>query len=169
MGKKLNLPVFAETAGRTAKKPAKKPSAAVARERLGGRIEIGDSGDVAPGRVVTVAFPSGRRRAAVVLWCGANEAHVLLDGIRLRRLPPADLGPYAGDVDEDLTKIAADAHLFGLLVEGEAVRYAEDGGGLRDGRLVEKCRWGGLVLREDGAIIAVGFRKLWPAKAHGAA
>jgi len=31
-----------------------------------------------------------------------------------------------------------------------------------NGKVVEKCRWGALVLREDGAVVAVGFRKLWP-------
>ena len=36
-------------------------------------------------------------------------------------------------------------------------------GGLLAGKLVEKCRYGALVVREDGAVVAVGFRKLWPA------
>lgn len=164
--KKLNLPLFTEE---KEKRPAKKPSAAVARERLGGRVDANDVGGFAPGRGVAITLPSGRKRPAVLLWCGAREAHVLLDAVRLRRLPPGDLLAHEGDVEDDLAKIAADARLFGLLVEGDAVRYADDGGVLRDGRLVEKCRWGALVLRDDGGIVAVGFRKLWPAKASGAA
>ena len=30
----------------------------------------------------------------------------------------------------------------------------------------EKCRYGALVAKDDGAVLAVGFRKLWPV-AHG--
>jgi hypothetical protein len=45
------------------------------------------------------------------------------------------------------------------------VRYADDAGALIDGKLIEKCRWGALVARDDGAVVAVGFRKLWPAPA----
>jgi hypothetical protein len=166
VGKKLVLPVFGATEQKT---PTKKPSADAARQRLGGRLEASDVGGARPGRVVSIGFPNGTRCAAVVLWCGAREAHVLLDGIRLRRMSPSDLDAHEGAVEEELAKIAADAHLFGLLVEGDDVRYADERGGLRDGRLVEKCRWGALVLRDDGAIVAVGFRKLWPAKASGAA
>jgi len=33
---------------------------------------------------------------------------------------------------------------------------------IADGKVVEKCRWGALILRDDGSIVSVGFRKLWP-------
>lgn len=66
-------------------------------------------------------------------------------------------------------KLAAEARVFGGMVEGQAIRYADDAGTLMDGKLIEKCRWGALVARDDGAVVAVGFRKLWPAPAMGGA
>jgi len=163
VAKKVNLPLLDDREGEP-KKKAKKPSIDVARTRLGGRSdaqEIAPPG-FAPGVIVSFALASGRRRAAVIVYAGPTEVHVLLDGIRLRRLPPSELRLHDGATPEDLTKLAADARLFGLLCEGESVRYADDSGGLVDGKLVEKCRWGALVLRDDGAVVAVGFRKLWP-------
>jgi hypothetical protein len=101
----------------------------------------------------------------VVVYAGADEVHVLLDGIRLRRLPAEQLQAHEGATPDELSKLAAEAQVFGMLVEGQAVRYADDAGVLTDGKLIEKCRWGALVARDDGAVIAVGFRKLWPAPA----
>lgn len=173
MGKKVNLPLFSDPAEdkTAARRPAKKPSIDAARARLGGRIveATPPPPGLAPGVVVTFPLASGRRMAGVVVYASQSEVHVLLDGIRLRRLPPKDLTVHEGDVAVDLEKIAGDARLFGLLVEGQPVRYADDSGGLVDGKVVEKCRWGALVLRDDGAVVAVGFRKLWPAPAGGAA
>ena len=110
------------------------------------------------------------RVPGVVVFASQAEVHVLLDGIRLRRLSPDDLLVHEGrDLAIELEKIAGDARLFGQLVEGQSVRYADDAGTLINGRVVEKCRWGALVLRDDGAVVAVGFRKLWPAPAGGSA
>lgn len=153
MTKKVNLPVV-----------GKKPSIEAARSRLGGRLDGGPApAGFAPGRVVSFALPGGRRRAAVVVYAGGDEIHVLLDPVRLRRMQPDEIGAHEGPVDDEMTKLAADAQLFGLLVEGQAIRYADDAGALVDGKLIEKCRWGALVARDDGAVVAVGFRKLWPA------
>ena len=88
----------------------------------------------------------------VVVFASQTEVHVLLDGVRLRRLPPADVAIHdGGEVAIELEKIAGDARLFGQLVEGQLVRYADDSGGLVNGKVVEKCRWGALILREDGS------------------
>ena len=77
----------------------------------------------------------------VVVFASRTEVHVLLDGARLRRLPPAELMIHeGGDVAIELEKIAGDARLFGQLVEGQPVRYADDSGGLVSGKVVEKCR-----------------------------
>lgn len=178
--KKVNLPLFSDPASVTtpAKEVRKKPSIDAARARLGGRISEIDAppAGFAPGVVVT--FPLGgassgadtRRMPGVVVFASQTEVHVLLDGIRLRRMPPTDLTIHeGGEVTIELEKIAGDARLFGQLVEGQAVRYADDSGTLIDGKVVEKCRWGALVLRDDGAVVAVGFRKLWPAQSGGAA
>lgn len=163
MAKKVNLPVVAKPA-------AKKPSLDAARARLGGRSEAGPPPPgFSPGLAVTFALPGGERRAAIVIYAGADEIHVLLDPLRLRRFTSADLTPHEGALDDELTKLAADARLFGMLTEGQAIRYADDAGALVDGKLIEKCRWGALVAREDGAVVAVGFRKLWPAPVAGGA
>lgn len=173
VGKKVNLPVLADDViGSRGGAPAKKkPSIDAARTRLGGRVTSEDASANAlpPGAIVTVAMPRDRSAAAVVLFNGANEVHVLLDAVRLRRLPPSDLTLHVGEIPEPLARLSAEARLFGLLSEGQSVRYASDGGELVDGKVVEKCRWGALVLRGDGAVVAVGFRKLWPAEATGTA
>src|SRR5205085_23833 len=124
------------------KKKAKKPSIDVARTRLGGRPgadEIAPTG-LAPGVLVSFGLSGGRRRPAVVVYAGPLEVHVLLDGIRLRRLPASELLIHDAPVDDNLTRLAADARLFGLLAEGQSVRYADDTNNLIDGKLVEKCR-----------------------------
>jgi hypothetical protein len=54
-----------------------------------------------------------------------------------------------------LSEIAEDARAFAALAEGQNVMFDES----IHGRLVEKCRWGGLVARDDGRIFAVGFRR----------
>jgi hypothetical protein len=192
--KKVNLPLFADPVvalGKPASELAKKkkPSIDAARARLGVRISEMDTppAGFAPGVVVTFALarpeaagaddvaggtpaPAGPRTPGVVVFASRNEVHVLLDGIRLRRLPPSDLLIHeGGDVAIELEKIAGDARLFGQLVEGQAVRYADGSGNLVDGKVVEKCRWGALVRRDDGAVVAVGFRKLWPSSSGGAA
>jgi hypothetical protein len=157
-------------------RPAKKPTLESARSRLGGRASdvpasVEDptivAKGLAPGKVVSYALPNGKRRAGVVVYAGSDEVHVLLDPMRLRRVEPAELSGHDvardGVLDDELTRLAADAHVFGLLAEGQTIRYADEEGTLVIGKLVEKCRWGALVAREDGAVVAVGFRKLWPA------
>jgi hypothetical protein len=174
VGKKVNLPLFADPAAGPEKKPAKpakRPSIDAARARLGGRATEVDAppGGLAPGVVVTFATAGGRRAPGVIVFASQTEVHVLLDGIRLRRLRPDELALHEGEAAIELEKIAGDARLFGALVEGQSVRYAGEGGGLIDGKVVEKCRWGALVLRDDGAVVAVGFRKLWPSAEGGGA
>ncbi|MBX3207779.1 MAG: hypothetical protein KF764_22210 [Labilithrix sp.] len=182
VAKKVNLPLFADpaTVATPAREVRKKPSIDAARARLGGRVTEIDAppAGFAPGVLVTFPLASPAARAAgderrtsgVVVFASQSEIHVLLDGVRLRRLPPAEVALHeGGDVALELEKIAGDARLFGQLVEGQAVRYADDAGGLVNGKVVEKCRWGALVLRDDGAVVAVGFRKLWPSPSGGAA
>lgn len=172
----MNMPLFADPVERKTDLgvPRKRPSIDTARSRLGGRAVVEDAppAGLAPGVVVTFPVSSGRRMPGVVVFASRCEVHVLLDGLRLRRLPPHDLAPHEphdGEVGTELERLAGDARLFGLLVEGQPVRYVDDAGGLVDGKVVEKCRWGALVLRADGAVVAVGFRKLWPAATGGSA
>ncbi|MFO0734760.1 MAG: hypothetical protein U0270_02730 [Labilithrix sp.] len=173
MAKKVSLRVLEDERRPAKAKPLarKKPSIDAARDRLGGRITSEDvpPAGLALGLVVGVGGGRGEERVVpgVVIYASRTEVHVLLDGVRLRRVQPDSVRPYSGDVSLALSKIAGDAKLFARLAEGESVRYAGDDGHLVTAKLVEKCRWGALVAREDGAVIAVGFRKLWPSSAHG--
>ena len=183
MAKKVSLRIFEDPAERERRPKAKplaasananakkKPSIDAARERLGGRITSEDTppSGIALGLVVGVAGKQGKIVPGVVIFASRAEVHVLLDGVRLRRVQPDAVRPFVGEVPFALSKIVGDAQLFARLVEGESVRYAGDDGHLVLAKVVEKCRWGALVAREDGAVIAVGFRKLWPSSAHGEA
>lgn len=195
VGKKINLPLLAgesgakrspsdrprktdppkksDRPGQSARltKASKKPTLDDARNRLGGRTldEEPPPPGIGPGSIVNVVALGGAEHAAVVVFANASEVHVLIDGTKLRRVRPAQLATFDGSPPNLLTKISADAQIFGGLSEGLPVRYADDVGGLLGGRLLEKCRYGALVVREDGAVVAVGFRKLWPAATSGAA
>ena len=187
MGKKTSLPLLPDawTGSSGDREPGKgdrsemkgesrkKPSLDDARNRLGGRTTDEEPAPpgMHPGRVVRVFANDGEEHVAVVVFANADEVHILIDGTRLRRVPPSAVHTYEGATPSSMSKIAADAHVFSHLTEGTKIRYADDKGGLLSGKLVEKCRYGALVVREDGAVIAVGFRKLWPAttSATGAA
>lgn len=171
MGKKVILPVFDRDRDRAAeeKKPAKKPSLDDARARLGGSQRgrsMAPTG-VVPGRVVRIRS-NGTVRMAVIVHASATEIHALVDGVRLLRVKPETMETFEGDAPIELARIAADAHVFHNLVEGQPVRYADDTNTLLTGKLVEKCRYGALIVRDDGTVVAVGFRKLWPATSAGA-
>ena len=177
MGKRIKLPLLADAwstrAEGSSKKtvPDKKPSLDDARNRLGGRTQdetLAPPG-IGPGTIVQVLANDGSKHVAVVVFANSTEVHVLIDGTKLRRVPPDAVELNEGATPSSLSKIAADAHVFARLGEGQPVRYADDSGGLLGGKLVEKCRYGALVVRDDGAVVAVGFRKLWPATSAGAA
>lgn len=168
--KKVSLPllsdVFADVADEreTEAAPKKKPSVDAARARLGGRIVADEpSESFHGGQHVSFERAPGERGSGVVLYASAREVHVLLDPSRLRRFGAGELVAEAREPGADLAKVAADARVFGGLREGQDIRYADDTGSLRDGKVVERCRYGALVLRTDGVVVAVGFRKLWPA------
>ncbi len=157
---------------RRSSRPPKKPTLEDARNRLGGRTIDEDAPPVGmrPGSIVRVVALGGSKHPAVVVFANSSEVHVLIDGTKLRRVRPAQVDSFSGEAPALLAKISADAQVFGGLSEGLPVRYADDVGGLLAGRLLEKCRYGALVVRDDGAVVAVGFRKLWPAAtAAGAA
>jgi hypothetical protein len=62
-----------------------------------------------------------------------------------------------------LVRIEAEVRLFSTLAEGDAVRW-ERAGCVTEGRIVEKCRYGAIVVTRSARVVAVGFRKLWPAR-----
>lgn len=166
MSKKFNLPVLSSVfdTSRASKRDSppdgKKPTLESARARLGGvaQEEASPPGFL-PGRLVS--FGEGRR--GIVLYAGESEVHVMLDPMRVKRLAPSQLYLQDGPMPEELRALATDARVFGLLTPGQHVRYATTAGGpLTTGKLIEKCRYGALVSRTDGTVLAVGFRKLWP-------
>ncbi len=154
MGKKL-LPLL-----------EKKPTLENARARLGGKATGGAPiGGRSPGCIVLL----GDKPAAIV-FASDVEVHVLLDatarGARMRKARLAEVTLYSGEIPAELASIADDASVFALLAEGQQVRYADDTGALREAKLVEKCRYGALVARDDGTIVAVGFRNVHPVRAE---
>lgn len=138
------------------------PQVDAARRRLGGR------GQSEPGAGQCVALGAEPEQLGVVLFVAGQELDVwtgdgrvqrtIRDRVRFLRTPlPND----AKDASE-LSALAADIQVFARLPEGARVRYV-DSGELCEATLVEKCRYGGLVRRDDRRIMAVGFRKLHPA------
>ncbi len=177
--KKYALPLLSDMLGDVAEGAARtdaeassgkrNPSVDVARARLGGRTGDDGASDVfAPGELVSFERAPGERGPAVVIHAGARDVHVLLDAGRVRRFAPGELARERDAVPAALLDIAGEVRVFGLIAEGQSVRYADPSGILQDGKLVERCRYGGLVLRPDGVVVAVGFRKLWPSKAGDA-
>jgi hypothetical protein len=148
MGRRLFLPLLSPESERTA------PTVDAVRKRLGGRAST------EPGAGEVVRLRDGR--PGVVLFVRGEQIDVWLDGDVVHRVRRADALPQGAraDVGEaDLGAVAADAHAFGLLFEGQRVRFRHEGG-LDDGTLVEKCRFGGLVERGDGTVVGVSFRRL---------
>lgn len=152
MSRKLFLPLSLDA--------PTKPTADQIRKRLGGRA----STEEGAGDVVRITTEGGVERVGVVLFTRGEDVDVWTDHGVVRRTRRAQLSPCSDDIPSDLRAVAGDARLFGALVEGQRVWYHHDAG-LGEGKLLEKCRFGGLVLRDDGAVMGVGFRRLWAARA----
>ena len=96
MGKRIKLPLVADgrstRASDSLKKtvPDKKPSLDDARNRLGGRTTDEDAppAGIGPGVIVQVLANDGSKHVAVVVFANSSEVHVLIDGTKLRRVPP---------------------------------------------------------------------------------
>lgn len=121
-----------------------------ARERLGGRAATHGRA----GEVVAIDDAIG-----VVLCSDAKGCDVWLGDRRTRRVP-ARSAKAASTPDAELERVAVDARAFARLEEGQDVVI--DGKTLV--RLVEKCRFGGLVAQRDGRMFAVGFRRFGKAR-----
>jgi hypothetical protein len=153
------LPIASKGAeGRRANYDARPPSIDVARRNLGRRAST--NGEA--GRIVVLAGKNGISVIGIVLFGSAIEIDVWLDDGIVRRTQPSQAEPFFGVVPDELTKLAVDARVFGLLREGQRVFYETREARVMPGAIVEKCRYGALVLSEDGKVLAVGFRKLWP-------
>ena len=114
-----------------------------AREKLGGRVVSHARG----GEIVRVGEHVG-----VVLWSDDAHCDVWIGDDAVKRVACADVESTSSS---ELANVAEDARTFAGLDEGAHVVFD----GAIAGKLVEKCRWGGLVARDDGRIFAVGFRR----------
>jgi hypothetical protein len=172
MARKPSLPLFNLGRGLALTHPrGHKPTVDEVRKRLGGRAST-ESG---AGELVLLTTPGGDELPGVVLFVAGDELDVwveqpgtqvtiALGGGVVRRARRADVSPLRSLPSKDLLGVASDARVFAGLLEGQRIRY-QAGDTLGEGTLVEKCRYGALVEREDGAILGVGFRRLWPAQA----
>jgi hypothetical protein len=150
MAGKRSLPLVAD-----GRRPVDdRPTIERARRRLGGRA----STDGTAGQPVRFL---GEETTGVVLFGAADRCDVLLEGGAVRRTRPELLAATAPV--EPMLRVVAEIRLFGRLREGERVRFEHEGRA-EEGVLVEKCRYGALVAKRDGTLLAVGFRRLWPAE-----
>ncbi len=145
--RKLSLPVAGGEA------PARVDAA---RRQLGGRAQSDDG----VGDLVGFADERGQARVGVVLFVAGDDLSVWTptSGI-VRPLHRSETAPADTVVPADLAAVAEAARRFARLAEGERVRY-RDAGGEGEGVLVEKCRFGALIARSDGSIVAVGFARV---------
>jgi hypothetical protein len=123
------------------------------RARLGGRART----DRQAGRVVCFLDTGAK---GVVLFAQGDEVHVFSNAGWVRRTTADALG----QVDEplaDLRAVVDDVRVFAALEEGTRVRF-QDRSGMAHGTLIEKCRYGAVVRRDDAKLMGVGFRRIWP-------
>ena len=135
--------------------PAQRPRSTLdaVRARLGGRART----DLQAGRVVCFLDTGA---TGVVLFGHGDEVHVFSNAGWVRRTTSDLLTP----VDEpaaDLHEVANDVRVFAALEEGNRVRF-QDLSGIAQGTLIEKCRYGAVVRRDDQTVMGVGFRRIWP-------
>lgn len=149
---KLSLPLFGALA------PKDPRSVDAVRAKLGGR----GSSDAPTGGRVRATLPDGSSLEGVVLFVEGRSADVVVDATRVRRVARDALSPLDDASAARLSGLADDVRVFATLAEGQRVRFAEPGGGTGEGLLAEKCRFGALVARDDGTLVGVGFRKVWP-------
>ena len=127
------------------------------RMRLGGRAASREG----VGRFVYVSN-GAHRVAGVVLFVDESSCDVWLGDNVVRRVAADDLAALEGIADPSLRAIAVDVEIFDSLAEGIRVQFEPTAGAREEGMLIEKCRFGALVLRADGAIVGVGFRRVRP-------
>jgi hypothetical protein len=142
---------------------APNPSLDAVRKRLGGRAAT----DPGAGDVVRLDLGPEGERVGVVLFAQGEALDVWLatgmpTGL-VRRTTRGRAARHDGPTPDDLASVADDARVFGALREGERVRYEPSPGRYGEGTLGEKCRFGGVLVRDDGVLVGVGFRRLWPA------
>jgi hypothetical protein len=145
---KLTLPLFDALAKKAP------PTLENARKRLGGKAS-------ARGALLgsVVRIKDNPPAVGIVLHARDDDLDVLL-GPQMVRRTKLELTEPASDGDVD-AQLLAEVRSFASLTEGQRVSFPEKDG-MSVGLVVEKCRYGALIAKDDGRILAVGFRKLWP-------
>ncbi len=123
------------------------------RARLGGRART----DLQAGRVVCFLDTGA---TGVVLFGHGDEVHVFSNAGWVRRTT-VDALTVVEEPSADLHEAANDVRVFAALEEGHRVRF-QDIGGMAQGTVLEKCRYGAVVRRDDDTVMGVGFRRIWP-------
>ena len=135
--------------------PAQRPRSTIeaVRARLGGRART----DLQAGRVVCFLDTGA---TGVVLFGQGDEVHVFSNAGWVRRTT-TDALIQVDEPAADLHEVANDVRVFAALEEGHRVRF-QDLSGIAQGTLIEKCRYGAVVRRDDATVMGVGFRRIWP-------
>lgn len=154
MVRRLSLPLTFDAGDNAVKTPA----VDVVRKRLGGRA----STEPGAGDLVALTTDGGSERVGVVLFVRGDDLDVWVDHGLVRRTRRSSIRPLKAPIAKELADVAGDARVFGGLLEGQRVRYQHEAG-FGEGMLVEKCRFGALLERDDGVLVGVGFRRIWPA------
>ena len=128
----------------------KRVTLARAREKLGGRVRSHRD----CGHLVQVVR-DGERRTGVVVWSDDDRCDVWLERDRILRTTRREVVSAIGSPTDPLLAVAHAAESFGKLREGEAIDVSG-----QPVMIVEMCRWGALVARPSGAILAMGFQRL---------
>lgn len=116
---------------------------------------------MAPGSFVHATLRDGSTLPGVVLWATGSHVDLWFDEGLARRTRSDSVVTCDDPVPPRLACVSAEMRLFTSLGEGDRVRW-ERASGIAEGAIVEKCRYGAIVVTRDGKLVAVGFRKLWP-------
>jgi hypothetical protein len=131
-----------------------------ARRKLGGRSSV--PSEQPPGALVQATLSDGTCHAGILLWVHDRRCDVWFDDGFARRAHAEVVTLRARPTPDSLVLVEAEVRLFSALAEGAHVRWSR-ATGLAEGRIAEKCRYGAIVVTPAGQMVAVGFRKLWPA------
>jgi hypothetical protein len=149
VARKISLPV----AG-----PPRPTPVDAARAKLGGR----ERSDPGAGDLVAFTDDAAQSRLGVTLFVRGDTLFVWTPAGFVRELPRAATQAVDAAIPAELTSIAESARAFAALNEGDRVQY-RDATGVGEGTLAEKCRFGALVARDDGSVVAIGFARVGPA------
>ena len=141
------------------------PSVDATRRRLGGRAATGPGA----GDLVLVTTALGLLKQGVVLFADGDRLDVWIAQDTVLCTTRERTAPLRSISAGELGAVAADARVFASLREGQRVQYLHAQADLADATLVEKCRYGALLLRDDGTVVGVGFRRVWPVAADARA